>query len=424
MQKHTAQWFERQERWLNYPFRATRIYYLIPTFIFIAVFFATKDYYHGWKQLLFSFLDISIFFRWRWSWVFFTEVVLWLVGLIIQIVALVFMIRSFAFIAQCRYLIRKAKEQSYDYMGRSRAITIVAPPGYGKTFSGAANFAIAVAAQQWAKLENDYLASRGMRTHWLKLGQVEKLTELKALEESYLFYKEREADFIPCLVSTIGIEDLSGRHSYKLTPETLEQKKRLAEYTVLLNDESGVGQGADRSKEMNDNERDFWRFHRHFGDFIIINTEQGGTGNAIQIRRVTDHNTRLSRQEWIMKPEFALKWHNRAMRRYLKRLAKGKLTEERAKYESERLYYRKRILETIGFRSIPYRYEAVESNAVDLEQGVYIFPARGFGNYEGRAFREQYKAREFDLDMQGWETSLFEEGGNLHAFEAKKKKRK
>ena len=95
MKTHSDEWFARQKTRLLEPYKNTRRYNYIPAAIFLAVYFATKDYYHGWQNLLYSFLDVSIFFRWRWEVSFIAEAVFWALALAVQIAALVFFIKTF-----------------------------------------------------------------------------------------------------------------------------------------------------------------------------------------------------------------------------------------------------------------------------------------------------------------------------------------
>lgn len=318
-------------------------------------------------------------------------------------------------LARVKYYQSVSLRQSADYLGKARAITFVGAPGVGKTFSGG-EFAISVALQQWQKLQSEYLLQSGLVNRWIAEGNVDKVTAYLALEASYWFNKERETQFIPCLASSVPIRDIYGRRSYEYSDAVALQQIRLPEYTVIFNDETGSTQGANTSRNASCDIMDFYRYLRHFGDFMLINTEQGGDGNAKYIRKVTDYNIRLKRQSWIMAPEGAIKRLEKKKKRYFKRRAKGKYSELKAKFLCEKLYYRQEYLKTIGYRCIPYRFEATEGNAMDAEQGEYIFPARGIGTYDSRSYRKLYKCRNQDLDLPGWE-SLLVPSQDLHRFD-------
>ena len=310
------------------------------------------------------------------------------------------------------------REQSTDYLGSSRAVTLTGAPGVGKTFSSI-NFAISLAETRWSQLQSDYILQSGMIDRWIQDGEIDKIISYRAIEESYLFYKSREEVGIPCLVSSIPIKDQYGRFSYTLTPEVPLQLVRLPEYTVIFNDESGLTQGANTSKTAGSNVRDFYRFNRHFGDFMFINTEQGSDQNAKYMRIVTDHNIRLRRQEWIMKPEIALWRLEKAKAKFFRRRGRGKYAKrpEREQYIIEKLYYREMYLRTIGFRAIPYRYEQSEGNAVNDEHGVYIFPAGGMAQYDARTYRNLYKCKDETIDIDIYRSLIVEENADPHKFD-------
>ena len=305
-------------------------------------------------------------------------------------------------------------KQSEDYIGKSRAVTLTGEPGVGKTFS-ATSIAIAIAGRRWEALKSDYLLQSAMINRWIEEGDVEKITSFRSLEESYFFYKEREAIGIPCLVSSIPLRDRCGRFSYQLTPEVPLQLVRLPEYTVIFNDESGLTQGAKTSRNASSDIKDFYRFNRHFGDFLLLNTEQGDDQNAKYIRIVTDHNIRLRRQEWIMKPTAAPWKLEKQKAKFFKKQAQGKYSPERERYLAEKYYYREKYLKTIGFRAIPYHVTQSEGSGLDGENGIYYFPACGMAEYDDRAFRNLYQSKDKLLNVPIYHSLLVD--SNPHDFD-------
>ncbi len=306
---------------------------------------------------------------------------------------------------RCLNYLGKSREQSQDYLGSARAVTLTGAPGVGKTFS-ASNFAVSLALQRWEQLQSDYILQSGLINRWISEGDIDKIAAFRSLEESYFFYKEREEVGIPCLISSVPLKDRSGRFSYTLTPEVPLQLLRIPEYTVIFNDESGLTQGANTSRNASSDIRDFYRFNRHFGDYMFLNTEQGGDQNAKYMRIVTDYNIRLTRQEWVMSPKAALWRHEKAKARFFKRQAKGKYSLEREKYLIEKLYFREKYLKTIGFRAIPYRFEQSEGNTMDAQRGVYIFSASGLAEYDSRSYRNLYKCKDQALQVRMWRSLL------------------
>lgn len=423
MKEHSEKWFQKRDKHLKDPFRNTKQYNYIPTMLFLVAFLLAKDYYHGWVSFGLSFLSISVFFHVSWTWAWFVELMFWFPLMGAQIVAGYFAIKSFANISRAKFYINKALDQSSDYLGSLRSVTLVGAPGCGKTFTGGANFAIALAQIQWQKLKSAYYLQKCMVTRWLRKGDTDKMKSFYAIEAAYNFYAEREGMYIPCLISSIPLEDQYGRKSYELTLEMYLQLKRAPESSVLFNDECGLSQGANTSRTTDTRISDFWRFNRHFGDFILVNTEQGSDGASKSIRKVTDCNIRLAGQIWVMPPNRLIEWHNRAQRRFIKRVQKGKYSEKKEQRIGEKLYYRGEYIKTIGFRKIPYRYETSEGNLVNLKEGEYIFPAKGFGTYDSRAFRNAYAAKDLPINLKPWQSFLINEG-DLHKYDPVTKDKK
>lgn len=294
-----------------------------------------------------------------------------------------------------------------EYMYNGRMITNDGAPGTGKTFAGS-NMAYYSALSQWEKLKSDYFTQRTMRAQWVKNGETDKLIAFKTLEESYLFYAEREATNIPCLVSTLPLREYgTGRMSYVLEPEIFLQIKRAPEYTVFFNDESGQLFGADKSKTASHDANDFWRFYRHFLDAMAVNTNQDGGQNMISIRRSTDYVNHLYGQESLMVPIRLEKRCNRLERRYYKKLNKGKLSPQRAEYLGQELYYLKKYKATIGFRRVWHQMGTPQGANVG-EREFYIFPAIGGVQYDDRCYRNQYKCKDKPIELVGWEKLVVE----------------
>ena len=307
---------------------------------------------------------------------------------------------------KCFYYLNKFEEQKSNYLDKARSVTFCGAPGTGKTVLGG-TMSYVLAEQRWEKLQFDYFTESARKDYYIKTLNVEKLKRLKALEESYTFYKEREAEFIPCLVTSIGMRGLDGRYSYVLTDEVYAQLKRVPEYSVLFNDESGRAQGCNTSKSATDSVLDFWRLNRHFGDFILLNTEQGADGNGKYIRKCTDYNIRCYYQEWILPPVKLQARFEKKKRKFYKKVEKGKLTDEQQAYCLQELYYAAKYIATIGFRKIRAQKEGTtEQGGVVLEDDKYkIIPSRTIYDYDDRAYVELYECADEPIELTGW-TSL------------------
>ncbi len=295
-----------------------------------------------------------------------------------------------------------------EYLRNGRATTNDGAPGAGKTFLGS-NAAYFLAIERWEELKTDYYTQKSMVSEWLRSGETDKLEAFKSLEESYLFYKERENDLIPCLISTIPLREYgTGRMSYQVTPEIFLQKDRVPEYTVFFNDEIGEDQGVDKSDTTNPYYLAFWRFPRHFFDGLFMNTNQDGSQAAIAVRRSTDFNNHIYGQEWVKRPTALENRFKRREQRYLKRLNAGKYSEERAEYIAQELYYLKKYYRTIGFREITCQLMTTKGALVG-EKSKIILPAIGGVQYDDRTYRKQYRCKDKPIELRGWEKLTIEE---------------
>lgn len=459
---HNEEWFAEKERLISEPIQNTVKYYRKPYIVSIVVFLAilvcTYDYYGTVKSfatlnewfmslplafsILLSVLIFAVFNGGRalalvltvkrmqaqeeykkseiWYHVLSlpwfgllhlattTDFAVWaIVNAVIYIAQLItyhYLRGYFKAGIECRYCIAKYDEQRQDYLGKARSVTFIGAPGSGKTVFGG-TVSISLAEQRWAKLQFDYFTERARWDYYLQTGNAEKLKRLQALEESYCFYKEREDTNIPCFVTSIGIQDLIGRYSYVLTSEVYAQLKRVPEYSVLFNDESGRDQGCDKSKKLSESVKDFYRLNRHFGDFILINTEQGGDGNAKDIRKCTDYNLRCYWQEWILAPKKAQMKFEKHKEKFYERREQGELTEEEEKYLLQELYYEAKYIATIGFRKIKVRKEGTpEQGSLQSEDDYKIIPSRTVYNYDERAYSELYECRDEPLELGQWTT--------------------
>ncbi len=321
---------------------------------------------------------------------------------IIKIITIVLSPWGIVELIRLRNKFNKLAGQSIDIMRKGRTMTNDGPPGAGKTFTGS-NLAQYLASRRWQDLQRDYFTQKTMVAQWVRTGAADKLEKFKALEESYLFYKERENKFIPCLVSTIPLREYgTGRMSYRLTPEIFLQVDRAPEYTVFFNDESGLLFGTETSNTANQDTKDFWRFCRHFGDFMFVNTNQDGDQNGIFMRRSTDYVNHIYGQDWQFKPKALIKWFERKEKRYIKRLDASKYSAVRAEQIGQKLYYLQQYIKTIGFRKVTCQLTTPKGEKVGDQQEL-ILPAIGVVQYDDRSYRKLYKCKDERIKLKGWE---------------------
>ncbi len=304
--------------------------------------------------------------------------------------------------------VRETVDFTTDFMRNARAITNDGAPGAGKTFTGS-NTAYTLALKAWKELTEDYFTQRAMVPQWIQNGETDKFEAFKKIEESYKFFKEREATNIPCLVSSIPLREYgTGRMSYRLTPEMFLQLERVAERTIFFIDEIGDEQGVDKSNTENPDYLAMWRFPRHFFDGKFVNTNQDGGQAAIAVRRSTDYNNRIIGQKWIDRPTALINRYNRKRRHFYKFIKKNGADCHRAKYLAQSLFYLKKYIATIGFREISCQLRTTDGAAVGEIQ-KFVLPAIGGVQYDDRTFRNQYKCKDMPLKLRGWEKLTIEE---------------
>lgn len=462
---HNDEWFARQEARIAEPINNTLRYYrkpfVISIIIYLSVFALTFDYYgagKGFVQLFKWFsvmpkawrivLEVLLFVLWNGARVLFLILTVkrmknmceytafaviyhvfcipifgilgvalmpeWWKWLIWNVILYGLRVGLFLYLKgyvrsgfECEYYVQKFEEQKANYLDKGRSVTLIGAPGSGKTVSGG-TMSIVLAGQRWEALKFDYFTENARKDYYIKTLNVEKLKRLQALKESYEFYVKQEHEYIPCLITTIGMQDLCGRYSYQLTAEVYAQLKRVPEYSVLFNDESGRQQGCQTSKNANENVLDFWRLNRHFGDFILINTEQGADGNGKYIRKCTDYNLRCYYQEWKLPPLRLQERFQRRKMEFEEAKVQGELTEAQERYILQELYYEAKYIATIGFRKIRQRKEGTpEQGALQIseDEQFMIIPSRTIYNYDDRAYAELYKCADEPIELVGW-TSL------------------
>ncbi len=295
-----------------------------------------------------------------------------------------------------------------DYMRSGRAVTNDGAPGVGKTFTGS-NTAYNLALDAWELLKDEYYTQTAMLPQWLKDGELDKIAAYNSLKESYEYYKERESENIPCLVSSIPLREYgTGRMSYQLTPEMFLQVDRVPEYTIFFIDEIGEEQGVDKSTTDNSDYLAFWRFPRHFFDGKFVNTNQDGGQAAIAVRRSTDYVNRIIGQEWIDRPAALESRYRRLKRRYYKLITRYGKESHCAQYLAQKLYYLKKYIKTIGFREITCQLRTTDGAAVGSME-KFILPAIGGVQYDDRTYRNQYKCKGEEIKLRGWEKLTIEQ---------------
>lgn len=302
-----------------------------------------------------------------------------------------------------RKYLNKYIDFANDCTMNGRTITNDGAPGVGKTFTGS-NMAYFLAVRRWRELKSEYFIQKAMIAEWVKCGDTDKLYAFKSLEESYLYFAQREEEYIPCLVSSVPLREYgTARMSYKLTPEVFAQISRIPEYSVLFNDESGLLFGGDTSKSADDSIKDFWRFIRHFLDAMAVNTNQDYAQNGIYMRRSTDYINHINGQTWEMSPKRLLRRVEKKEGKFFDKISSGELSAAQQEYIGQELYFRKRYARTIGFRKVRHRMQTQNGQFVGDDE-YYILPAIGCVEYDDRAYRNLYRCKDENFELDAWQT--------------------
>lgn len=285
-------------------------------------------------------------------------------------------------------------------MENQHSVCMTGAPGAGKTSLGG-DMAVNVARRRWLDLQYDYHTQKRQVMNWIRFGMTEELEKFRSLKDAYLFFKQRERWYVPCLATTFGMR-VDGRYTYKANNKFFTQMQRIPEYCVIFDDEAGSSKGANTSSTVEDNVADFYRYVRHYGDFDLIMTEQGDDGTGKYIRKCLDNTIYCKGQKWILKPGMLVRWFNKMKYKLIR-------AEETGRYRPRHnafVYYFGKIVRTIGYRQITYKNLGnIEHEDGEMKGtgGKMYLPSRLIYDYDDRAYRFTYKAKDLPLDLEGWE---------------------
>ena len=391
-------WAERLSR---ESFKNTRRYLRFWGLLGIAYltgYFMTRDYYHGWYGVLCSFFDVSVFPQMRWDWP-----LIWQIGKLLLQLAMLVLVGVSVY-----HIVRRCGAKGYEmlyfsqaggYMENQHSVCMTGAPGAGKTSLGG-DMAVNVARRRWLDLQYEYHTQKRQVMNYIRFGMEEELEKFRALKDAYLFFKQRELRYVPCLATTFGM-NVDGRYTYKANNKFFTQMQRIPEYCVIFDDEAGSSKGANTSSTVEDNVADFYRYVRHYGDFVLIMTEQGDDGTGKYIRKCLDNTIYCKGQKWILRPGVLLRWFNKMKYKLIR-------TEETGRYRPRYnafVYYFGKIIRTIGYRQITYKNLGnIEHEDGEMKGtgGKMILPSRLIYDYDDRAYRFTYKAKDLPLDLEGW----------------------
>ena len=241
-------------------------------------------------------------------------------------------------------------------------------------------------------------------------GSQDKIERAVEIVESYEFYKEHP-EIIPCLYSSIPVEDEQGRTSLQFTADHLLQKENLLSYGVAFLDEIGSMLPPQLSNQKIEVIDLSFRFIRQFHEFHLISTEQDGKAVVISARRVTAENKRMIAQKHILKPVLLTKIYNKLEERIIEK----EINPTPTKVALMKAF--KSYIDSIGFRKFTYidngnlQFQASEGMKEPVKSKVqtFITPPHLNCKYDDRTFKNLNKAKNQASNPVKWNGLVLQE---------------
>lgn len=237
-----------------------------------------------------------------------------------------------------------------------------------------------------------------------------KIKRTVEIVEAYEYYQEHINEVIPCLYSTIPVEDELGRYSLQITASHLLQEEKLLSYSVGILEEIGSMLPTQLSSSKIEVLDLFFRFVRQFSEFHLISTEQDGKAVVISARRVTAENKRMTGQKHILKPILLTKLCDRLEQRYV---------DKDKEPTAVRTWFIKNLrayVDSVGYRKFTYvdngNLETVGSEKDIGEKGKeqsFIAPPHLNCTYDDRTFENLNKAKDLAANPVIWNGLTIEE---------------
>lgn len=298
-------------------------------------------------------------------------------------------------------------------------------PGTGKTSSNVYN-GVNLAINNFRKLQIEYslLAPNARSIENSK--DEEKKRHWKEVKESFEFWAKRQNKYIPCLFSSVPLEDFKGRKSLRLTQAHIEQKKKTPYLTVWFNDEIGLNNPADGKRGKNKNLRisETGRFIRHYFDGFWLNTDQDSGNVAIDLKRVVALNRTMLEQKAFLKP-LILTWiYNTLCNGLIKKfkniddknfnriVSKARAVNKRYINFLLKLNY---FIKASGYRIYKYidKGNKIKSNPLYKSEETKIktqyAPSLLNVNYDDRCFANSYLAKELEIEEKSFNNLVLSE---------------
>lgn len=268
------------------------------------------------------------------------------------------------------------------------------PWGAGKT-SSMVYESVLKAKKQWKYLCREYKKLR-CRKDEIQFWS-DSLKKNRALEiiESYEFYKK--SNTVPCLWTTIPVF-VNGISSNKLTGEHLVQEKKLPYNITLCMDEISMILPQNLYKKNNEEIDSILKFGRQFFNGKFSQTEQAKQNEYCGLRRVTTSVQFMTRQKWVLKPNFIL---------WLINFITDKKKKIGLKLE---IFLREleEVVKNIGYRKCFYKNLGTEYFKEISKEKNFIAPSNlNLIKYDDRAFVEGYLAKDKNLEVSKFDSLTF-----------------
>lgn len=297
-------------------------------------------------------------------------------------------------------------------------------PGTGKTLTAVfATYFMALGS--WIKLQWEYFKLM----HRLMKDENYVLTDKdKEIFESYKYFITN--DGIPCLGTNIPVYSKRyKRFSYKLGPSYLKQQRRAPFRLVGLYDEIGTVFNFELSNDKSDSQKgltisDMVRFCRQHAEFRFIGTEQEGQNMYKGIRNVVALYREYYSFDYIFKPRVLTFIFS-----FLRDHFVSKMKLKSAKRWGGFMDKFEEFISKVGYIKLRYRDFGHKDEVLPGKKGdgVLYFPCCSEFEYDTRAFRFAYKARNNEIKMDvftSMKLSEEEAGAFLRANYAKKEEKK
>ena len=329
----------------------------------------------------------------------------WYIMLLIIVIGCVLMYKFFYLLKTIR-ISQHVDDGKYSIVRlEQHAIIKYGKAGSGKSFTGVAE-AVFGAQVLWCQINREYEVMKKLLLDHKYANDEKFLINYYELRKSIEFWNSHP-EAIPCLFSNIPIES-HGRMSMQLEMKHLLQEKWLPSHTMLFLDEIGRWLGVEKSSSANKIEaiNDFICWIRQFVEARLIATEQRATNIMIDLRGVVGVNERIISMKKKSTASFLLRIIERVKTRAI---SKGYSVEF-----FDKLHRLQKWAERVGF--LVFVIEEVgnidDKEAVTNTREVWILANTPF-NYESRAFRYLYLAKDLPDDNEVASSMFVSEYGEL-----------